>query len=72
MASVCRMDYSKLFLTIKQGDSKLYMFREREFEPIVDWVQSKLHIDLVTCAADSHVPRAKNAIQFVKERVRTV
>ena len=24
MASVCRMNYSKLFLTIKQGESKLY------------------------------------------------
>ena len=48
------------------------MFRDEEFEPLVEWLQSELHIDLVTCAADSNVPRAKNAIQFVKERLRAI
>ena len=48
------------------------MFWDRAFKPIVDWAQSSLHINLVTCATDSHVPRAENAIQFVKERVRAV
>ena len=31
-----------------------------------------MHIDLVTCAADSHVPRAENVIRFVKERLRAI
>mmetsp|Transcript_32525 Transcript_32525/g.36386 ORF Transcript_32525/g.36386 Transcript_32525/m.36386 type:complete len:130 (+) Transcript_32525:5444-5833(+) len=29
-------------------------------------------MDLVICAADSHVPRAQNAIRFVKERLRSI
>ena len=48
------------------------MFGDGAFEPIVNWAQIELHIDLVTCAADSHEPRAENAIRFVKERVRLV
>ena len=48
------------------------MFGDGAFKPIIDWAQTELHVDLVTCAADSHVPRAENAIQFVKERVRSV
>ena len=49
------------------------MFGDGAFQPIVDWAQTELHIDLlVTCAADSHVPRAENAKRFVKKRVRLV
>ena len=48
------------------------MFRDWVFRPIVDWAQTELHIDLVTCATNSHVHRAENAIQFVKERVRAI
>ena len=48
------------------------MFGDREIEPLVDWVISELHIDLVTCPADLHVPRAENSIQFVKERLRSI
>ena len=48
------------------------MFRDGVFKPIVDWAQTELHVDLVACATDSHVPRAENAIRFVKERVRSV
>ena len=48
------------------------MFGDGAFEPLTDWARIELHVDLVTCAADSHVPRAENAIQFVKERVRLV
>ena len=29
-------------------------------------------MDLVTYAADSHVPRAENAIRFVKKRLRSI
>ena len=29
-------------------------------------------MDLLTCAADSHVPRAKNAIRFVKDRLVSI
>ena len=55
-----------------RGFKVVSMFGDEEFEPLVNWVQSKLHIDLVTCAADSHVLRAENAIRFVKERVRAI
>ena len=48
------------------------MFGDGEFEPLVVWVRSEWHIDLVTCATDSHVPRAKNVIRFVKERLRAI
>ena len=33
---------------------------------------SELHINLTTCAVDSHVPRAENAIRFVKGRLRSI
>ena len=35
-------------------------------------MRSELHIDLLICAADSYVPRAVNAIRFVKERLRSI
>ena len=42
------------------------------FKPSVEWMRQDLHVDLTTCAADSHMPRAKNAIRFVKERIRCI
>ena len=42
-------------------------FGDRAFEPLVKWARQDLHLDLTTCAADSDVPRAENAIRFVKE-----
>ena len=42
------------------------------FEPMKQWVKDKLNITLTTCDADSHVPRAENAIKFVKEQVRCI
>lgn len=42
------------------------------FEPMKQWVKDELNVTLTTCDADSHVPRAKNAIKFVKERVRCI
>ena len=42
------------------------------FEPMKQWVQDGLNIFLTTCDADSHVPRAENAIKFVKERVQCI
>ena len=38
----------------------------------IKWTRSKLQINLVTCAADSHVPRAQNSIRFVKGRLRNI
>ena len=35
-------------------------------------MRGKLQINLDTCAADSHVPRAESAIRFVKERLRSI
>ena len=42
-------------------------FDDGKFNHLKDWMRSKLHIYLDTCTADSHVPRAKNAIIFVKK-----
>ena len=50
----------------------MYPLWGRTFEPIIDWARQELHLDLITCAADSHVPHAKNAIRFVKERLRSI
>ena len=47
-------------------------FGDGAFEPLARWVQHDLHVDLTTCAADSHAPRAHNAIKFVKERLRAI
>ena len=35
-------------------------------------MRGELHIDLDTCAADSQVSRAENAIRFVKDRLRSI
>ena len=42
------------------------------FESMKKWVKDELNITLTTCDTDSHVPRAENAIKFVKERVRCI
>ena len=42
------------------------------FEPLVKWARQELHLYLTACAIDSHVPRAKNAIRFVEERLRSI
>ena len=42
------------------------------FEPMRQWITDELNITLTTCDADAHVPRAENAIKFVKERVRCI
>ena len=47
-------------------------FGDGIFEPVVTWVRQKLHVDLTICAADLHVPRAKNVIRLVKERIRCI
>ena len=35
-------------------------------------MRSKLNINLTTCVADSHVPRAENTIRFTRERLRSI
>ena len=42
---------------------------DRAFVPMTQWVKDELNITLTACDTDSHVPRAENAIKFVKERV---
>ena len=34
--------------------------------------ETSFYVDLTTCAANSHVSRDKNAIRFVKERLRCI
>ena len=45
-----------------RGFKVISMFGDGSLKPIVNWAQTELHVDLVTCAANSHVPRAENAI----------
>lgn len=45
-------------------------FGDNAFEPLKGWMKSELNIVLDTCDTNSHVPRAENAIKFVKEQVR--
>ena len=47
-------------------------FGDNKFDHLKGWMRGELHINLDTCAADSHVPRAKNAIRFEKERRRSI
>ena len=47
-------------------------FGDGTFEPIINWARQGFHLHLTTCVADSHVPRAKNAIILVKERLRSI
>ena len=55
-----------------RGFKVVSAFGDGAFEPIIDWARQELHLDLTTCAADSYVPRAENAIRFVKERLRSI
>ena len=70
MTSECRTDYSKSFLIMRF--KVVSTFGDGAFELLAKWVQHDLLVDLTTCAADSHVPRAENAIKFVKERLRAI
>ena len=55
-----------------RGSKVVSAFGDRAFEPIINWARQELHLDLTTCAADSHVSRAENAIRFVKDRLRSI
>ena len=55
-----------------RGFDVVTTFGHNEFNHLKDWMRSELHIDLDICAADLHVPRAENAIRFVKERLRSI
>ena len=47
-------------------------FGDSAFKHLTNWTRSELHMDLVTCTGDSHVPRAENTIRFVQERPRSI
>ena len=47
-------------------------FGNGRFDHLKSWMRGELHIDLDTCAADSHVPRTESAIRFVKGRLRSI
>ena len=55
-----------------RGFNVVSAFGNSEFDHLMDWMRGELHIDLDTCAADSHVPRAESSIRFVKERLRSI
>ena len=55
-----------------RGFKIVSMFGDGAFEPLTNWARIELHVDLLACAPESHMPRAENAIRFVKERVRSV
>ena len=54
-----------------RGFNVVPAFGDGEFNHLKNWMRSGLPIDLDTCAADSHVPKAESAIRFVKERLRS-
>ena len=47
-------------------------FGDGVFEHLTYWRRTGLHINLTTCAVDSHAPKAENAIRFLKKRLRSV
>ena len=55
-----------------RGFKIIFAFGDDAFKHLTNWTRSELHIDLVTCAADPHVSRAKHAIRFVKKRLRSI
>ena len=55
-----------------RGINVVTAFGDGEFDHLKDWMRSELHIDLDTCAEDSHVPRAENTIRFVKKRLGSI
>ena len=56
----------------QRGFKVISVSGDLSFEPMKQRVQDELNITLTTCDADSHVPRAENAIKFVKERVQCI
>ena len=55
-----------------RGFNVVSAFGDIEFDHLKDWIRGELHIDLDTCAVESHMPRVENAIRFVKERLRYI
>ena len=55
-----------------RGFKIMSVFWDGTFEHLTNWTKSELQIDLVTCAADLHVSRAKNTIRLVKERLKSI
>ena len=55
-----------------RGFKVVTAFGDGAFKHLIKWAQSDLHMYLITCAAASHVPRANNAIRFIKERFRSI
>ena len=55
-----------------RGFKIVTVFGDVKFEHLKDWMKEKLQINLDTCVANSHVPRAESAIIFVKERPRSI
>ena len=55
-----------------RGFNMATAFGNGAFEQLIDWMGSELHINLTTCAADSHVRRAENPIRFIKERLSSI
>ena len=55
-----------------RGFNVVPAFGDGAFKHLTDWMRSELHIALTTCAADLHVPRAKNVIRFVEERLKSI
>ena len=54
-----------------RGFNMVSAFGDGEFDHLKDWMRDELHINLDTCAVESHVPRAENTIRFIKERLRS-
>ena len=55
-----------------RGFNIITAFGDGAFKHLADWMRIELHIDLRTCAADSRIPSAENAVRFVKERLRSI
>ena len=55
-----------------RGFKVVSAFGDGEFDSLKDWMRGELHINLDTCTADSQVPRAKNTIRFMKERLQSI
>ena len=55
-----------------KGFKVVSAFGDNEFDSSKDWLRGEPKINLDTCVPDSHVPRAENAIRFVKERLRSI
>ena len=55
-----------------RGFKVVSLFGDIEFDNLKNWMRGELQIKLDTCAPDSQVSRAENAIRFVKERLRSI